>query len=273
MAEQTILVTGSTDGIGRQTALELAKQGNAVWLHGRNEDRCRSAMAEISRLTGNEKLRCFVADLADLSQVHRLVQEVRNAASRLDVLINNAGVFRHKRELTPDGFEMTFAVNHLAHFALTLGLVEQLRSSAPSRVVTVSSMVHADSIDFDNLQGEKGYSGFGAYSRSKLCNILFTCALADRLQNTGVTANCLHPGVINTKLLRASWSGGDSVSEGAKTPVYLATAPEAAGHNGRYFVNRILSSSAPITQDREVRERLWSISEALTGARWPEGPR
>jgi len=270
MAAQTILITGATDGIGRQTALELANRGEAVWLHGRNEERCRSAMAEISRRTGNPKLRCFVADLAELAQVHRLVEEVKTAGSRLDVLINNAGVFRHKRELTPDGFELTFAVNHLAHFVLTLGLVDRLRSSAPSRIITISSMVHTDSIDFGNLQGEKEYSGFGAYSRSKLCNILFTYALAERLQNTGVTANCLHPGVINTKLLRASWSGGESVSEGAKTPVFLSTAQEAAAYSGQYFVNRTPSTSAPITLDREVRERLWAVSEALTGVHWPE---
>ncbi len=269
MAEQTILVTGSTDGIGRQTALDLANRGKAIWLHGRNEERCRSALAEIRRRSGNETLRCFVADLADLSQVQRLAEEVKTAGIRLDVLINNAGVFRHKRELTPDGFEMTFAVNHLAHFVLTLGLIDLLRASAPSRIVTVSSMVHADHIDFDNLHGEKEYSGFGAYSRSKLCNILFTYALAERLKNTGVTANCLHPGVINTKLLRASWSGGESVSEGAKTPVFLAAAPEAAAYSGQYFVNRTLSTSAPITLDRGVRERLWAVSEELTGVHWP----
>lgn len=268
MAEQTILVTGATDGIGRQTALALSRRGASVWLHGRSEKRCRSAQQEIARRTGAGNLRFFVADLAQLDRVRGLIEDVKSAGGRLDVLINNAGVFRPRRELTPDGFETTFAVNHLAPFALTLGLVDMLEAGG-GRVVNVSSMVHADAIDFENLQGEKHYSGFEAYARSKLCNILFTYALAERLNNTSVTANCLHPGVINTKLLRASWSGGAPVSEGAKTPVYLATDPEAAKYHGKYFVNRQPAPSKPITYDREVQERLWAVSESLTGMHRP----
>ena len=269
MRGKTVLITGSTDGIGRQTALELARKGATVWVHGKDPDRCRSALEEVRRQAGNTGHRSFVADLAELAQVRQLTGEVLDAGGRLDVLILNAGVFRHRRELTPDGIETTLAVNHLAHFALTLGLIERLLHSAPSRVVVVSSMVQADTIDFDDLQGEKNYSGFGAYARSKLCNVLFTRALAERLEGTKVAANCLHPGVINTKLLRASWSGGAPAAEGAKTPVYLATSPEIADVSGKYFVDRRAASPSPVSDDREIRERLWRISEKLTGMTWP----
>jgi NAD(P)-dependent dehydrogenase (short-subunit alcohol dehydrogenase family) len=238
-------------------------------VHGRDDDRCRSALEEVRRQAENGSHRSFVADLSELAQVRRLTEEVLEAGSRLDVLILNAGVFRHGRELTPDGIETTFAVNHLAHFALTLGLVKRLCRSAPSRIVVVSSMVQADAIDFDDLQGEHNYSGFGAYARSKLCNVLFTRTLAERLKGTGVTANCLHPGVINTKLLRASWSGGAPAAEGAKTPVYLATSPEVADISGQYFVDRRPASPSPVSEDADIRERLWQISEKLTGMKWP----
>jgi len=270
MLEKTVFITGSTDGIGRQTALDLAEAGAVVWVHGKNPERCRSTLEEIRQRTGSDEHRCFPADLADLDQVRRLVGDVLDAGPRIDVLVLNAGVFRHRREETAQGFEMTIGVNHLAHFALTLGLADRLRASSPSRIVVVSSMVHADTIDFDDLQGEKSYSGFGAYARSKLCNILFTRALARRLQDTGVSANCLHPGVINTKLLRASWSWGAPVTEGSRTPVYLATAPDVEGVAGTYFINRQPAAPAPICEDRKVQERLWQISEEMTGMKWPE---
>jgi NAD(P)-dependent dehydrogenase (short-subunit alcohol dehydrogenase family) len=249
MEGKIVLITGSTDGIGRQTALDLANRGATIWLHGKDPDRCRSTAEEIRSRSGQLGHRSFTADLADLGQVRRLIEEVLDAGPRIDVLILNAGVFRHRRELTADGVEMTFGVNHVAHF--------------------VSSMVQAEAIDFDNLQGEVDYAGFGAYARSKLCNVLFTRALAKRLEGSGVTANCLHPGVINTKLLRASWSGGAPVTEGAKTPVYLASSPEVEGVNGVYFVNRRPAPPAPISGDPDVQEQLWKISEELTGMTWP----
>ena len=269
MEGKIVLITGSTDGIGRQTALDLANRGATIWLHGKDPDRCRSTAEEIRSRSGQLGHRSFTADLADLGQVRRLIEEVLDAGPRIDVLILNAGVFRHRRELTADGVEMTFGVNHVAHFALALGLADRLRQSAPSRIVVVSSMVQAEAIDFDNLQGEVDYAGFGAYARSKLCNVLFTRALAKRLEGSGVTANCLHPGVINTKLLRASWSVGAPVTEGAKTPVYLASSPEVEGVNGVYFVNRRPAPPAPISGDPDVQEQLWKISEELTGMTWP----
>jgi NAD(P)-dependent dehydrogenase (short-subunit alcohol dehydrogenase family) len=180
-------------------------------------------------------------------------------------LINNAGVLEPKFLRSHDGYEMTFAVNHLAHFLLTLLLLDFIKSSSPARIVNVSSGIHSSSIDFDNLQGEKTYSGNGAYCLSKLCNVLFTYQLSEKLVNTGVTSNCLHPGVINTKLFRAGWGGGGgaSLKNGAKNSVYVATSPELDGVTGKYFVNKRDVPSADISYDSSIQEKLWTISKDL----------
>ncbi len=197
-----------------------------------------------------------------------MADNVLKRYKKLDVLVNNAGVYMRHRELTEDGFETTFQVNHLAHFLLTHLLLDLLKRSAPSRIINVSSMAHSNSKpDFDNLQAEKKFSAYGAYSLSKLANILFTYELANRLQGTGVTVNCLHPGVIATKLLRAGFGsfGGSSVQNGAQTIVYLARSPEGGKVTGKYFVWSKAVESSPVTHDRKLQKELWDISGKLAG--------
>ncbi len=206
MKDRTILITGSTDGIGRATALQLAGMGANVLLHGRDRKKGRAVQAKIAEETGSDRLELFIADLSSMRQVRSLAAEIMESHDRLHVLINNAGTFQPERKLTKDGLEATFAVNYLAPFLLTHGLLGLLNVSAPSRIVNVASIAHLnETLDPDNLQGNRYYDGFQAYANSKLAIILFTYALAERLQGTGVTANCLHPGVIRTKLLRAGF--------------------------------------------------------------------
>jgi NAD(P)-dependent dehydrogenase (short-subunit alcohol dehydrogenase family) len=241
MQDKIVLVTGATDGIGKQIALELAQLGATVLLHGRSAQRGQQALEDIRAALGpaaRPRLDFFLADLSSQRQVRQLAAEVQAKYDRLHVLINNAGVFTKRRELTEDGLELTFAVNHLAPFLLTNLLLDLLKRSAPARVITLSSVLHQRSlVDFNNLQGERFFDGNQAYGLSKLGNVLFTVELAQRLRGTGVTANCLHPGSIDTKMLRAAFGGmhGDSVVAGAATPVYLATAPEVEAVSGFYF--------------------------------------
>lgn len=265
-----ILITGATDGIGRQTALDLATMGAHVLVHGRDSRKLKSTAEEIKKLKAGGKVEIFLADFSSLIQVQRLGKEIRRDHDRLDVLINNAGVLENRLQKSEDGYERTFAVNHLAPFALTSFLLGPLKRSAPSRIVNVSSMMHSHFIDFENLQGEKGFEGYEAYGLSKLCNILFTYELAERLKGTGVMVNCLHPGVINTKLSRGGLGGGGGVSGShrSRTCMFVATDESLAGVTGRYFMNMRETRSADITYDPEIRKKLWRISESLTGIQY-----
>ena len=267
MKDKVILITGATDGIGRQTALELARLGARVLVHGRSEARCRAVVDEIRQRTGNERVEYFVADFASLRQVREMAAQVKAKHDRLHVLINNAGIFLRERRLTEDGLETTFAVNHLAHFVLTHLLLDLLKASAPARIINVSSNTHQSAkVDFGNLQGEKRYDGYAAYALSKLGNVLFTYELAERLKGTGVTVNCLHPGVIATKMLRVGWGGGGGrLEEGAETPVYLASSPEVENVTGKYFVRKRETPSSPASRDEKLRKEFWEVSERLAG--------
>jgi NAD(P)-dependent dehydrogenase (short-subunit alcohol dehydrogenase family) len=262
-----VLITGSTDGIGKQTAIELARLGATVLLHGRSAERGKAAMEEVRRITGSDNLDYVAADLSSQKQVRAMAAQVHERYDRLHVLINNAAVVMNKRQLTEDGLEMTFAVNHLAPFLLTHLLLGLLQQSAPARIINVSSGTHQGArIDFDNLQGERSFNGYSVYALSKLGNILFTYDLAERLKGTGVTVNCLHPGVTATKLLRIGWgSGGDSLEEGAATPVYLASLPEVENVTGQYFVRKQPTPSSALTHDVKLRQAFWKVSEQLTG--------
>lgn len=265
MSPKTILLTGATDGIGKRAALELAQAGQRVLLHGRNPQRGQAVLAELKSASGNTALEYFNADLSSLAQVRGLAAEVQAKHERLDVLILNAGVFMKERVLTEDGFETTFAVNHLAHFLLTHLLLDTLKPGA--RIVVVASQVHGSGrINFDDLQLSEKFSGYAAYANSKLANVAFTYALAEQLNGASVTANCLHPGVIATKLLRDGWGGGGGgVEAGATTIVHLATAPQVEAITGRYFVSRRETPSSPASHDRRLQQRLWKVSAQLTG--------
>ncbi len=263
---KTVLVTGSTDGIGLQTAVELAKKRLRVLMHGKNEEHGKQAVDFVRKSSGNKDIFYFNADLSDFTEVKKLAAEVKNNFPALDILINNAGVFEMNRIILPNGFEKTFMVNYLASFTLTLSLLETLKASDEARIVNVSSMAQAGTIDFDNLNGEKYYDGYNAYAVSKLENVLLTYKLARLLKGSHITSNCLHPGVISTKLLHAGWGiGGASTSEGARTSIYAATSPELKGKSGLYLVNSHESKSSAISYDRKVQDRLWEISLQLTG--------
>ncbi len=261
-----MLVTGATDGIGRATALELARRGALVILHGRSLDKLEQTQEEIARQVPGALLEIAQADLASLEQVRGLALEVEARFDRLDVLLHNAGVFMKERQLSADGFEMTLAVNQLAPFALTWELLPLLEESA-ARVVTVSSIAHRRAqIDFDDLNAEKSFDGYRAYAQSKLANILFANELA-LIAAGKLTSNSLHPGVITTKLLQAGFdaTGADPAS-GAATSVYLATSPDVAKISGKYFSDNRPAPLAPQALDLTAQKRLWEICENWT--RW-----
>src|SRR5271157_3961900 len=272
MVEKFILITGATDGIGKQTAIDLANMNYEIIVHGRNISKAKTVAEEIKETTGNENMHFAVADLAELRQIHDLAESLHQKYDRLDVLINNAGVSMQQRQLTPDGFEATFAINHLAHFLLTIRLLDLLKPSASGRIVTVASQAHASSLDFDNLQGERDFDGYGQYMTSKLCNIMFTFELAERLAGTGITANCLHPGVIDTKLLRQSFGRGMGrpVEEGSKTSIYLATSAAVESTTGEYFVDTKPTRPAKIAYDSNARKKLWALSEEMVGVQFED---
>jgi retinol dehydrogenase 14 len=265
MTTKTILITGATDGIGMQTALDLARQGHHILVHGRNATRGQKVVEKIQRATKNERVDLLIADLSEMQQVRQLASDVQTKYPRLDVLINNAGVFMKERVLTPDGFETTFAVNHLAPFLLTNLLLDLLKASAPARVVTVSSMTHHNGqMEWDNLQAEKHFNGLDAYTRSKLANVLFAYALTERVRSAQITSNAMHPGVIATKLLQQGWGGGGSdLTRGSQTSAYLATSPQLENVTGKYFVNKREAPSSKASQDRDLQETLWETSVRL----------
>ena len=269
MKIKTILITGSTDGIGKQTALELAESGYRVIVHGRNQEITKQTADFISSKTGNNDIDFFVADFSSLQDVKKLSDKIHSKYDQLDVLINNAGVFMNKRELSRDGFEMTFAINHLAHFLLTNLLMDLLQNAPQGRIVNVASMAHASELDFENLQGEKFFDAYTAYSYSKLCNIMFTYLLAEKHIGDPITVNCLHPGVISTKLLHAGWgSGGSRLQEGSTTSVFLATSPEVDLVTGKYFTNSRQAKSSGISYDIGIQNQLWELSEKMIGEKF-----
>ncbi len=267
MSSPTILITGATDGIGKQTALELAERGFRVLVHGRSESSASRACAEILSLVPSATVETVHADLSSLAAVRDLATTVRRIAPHLHVLVNNAGVYMNEFRLSADGVEMTFAVNHLAHFLLTNLLLDVLRAGSPARVVTVSSVAHTrGALDLRDVNAKPGFSPYGAYAASKLANVLFSNALARRTKGDGITSNALHPGVITTKLLKAGFNmTGASVQQGAATSVFLASSPQVEGVTGRYFVDKRETASSPLSHNERLQEELWLESARITG--------
>ena len=279
MRGRVCLVTGATSGIGREAALALARTGANVLLVARDPARGEATLAEVRAASPDGAGELFLADLASQAAVRRLATEVRVRHPALHVLVNNAGGIWYRREVTVDGFERTFATNHLAYFLLTNLLLEPLRAEAPARVVNVASDAHfRTTLDFADLQGARRYDGWLAYKRSKLANLLFTAGLADRLAGSGVTANALHPGVVNTGISR---KGSPlfrlgfriaapfmlSPARGAETIVYLASSPDVSGVTGEYFEKCRPKEPSPAARDPHARHRLWELSADLTAIR------
>jgi NAD(P)-dependent dehydrogenase (short-subunit alcohol dehydrogenase family) len=266
LAEATILVTGATDGLGKRVAFELAAGGATVLLHGRSRKRLEATLEEAREGTGSEKLGLYLADLSSLGEVRTLADRVLTEQDRLDVLVNNAGVIAGERRESGDGYELTFAVNYLAHFLLTHLLLPLLRDSAPARVVNVASAGQSP-IDFDDVMLERSYGGMKAYTQSKLAQVIFTFELAERLGASGVTVNALHPAsLMDTKMVLETFGRSMStVEEGAEATVRLAASPELEGVTGRYFDGTREGRAERQAYDEEARKRLWVLSEELCG--------
>ncbi|HSG41417.1 MAG TPA: SDR family oxidoreductase [Thermoanaerobaculia bacterium] len=275
---KNILITGATSGIGLEASVVLAQRGARVVMVGRAPRRTEAAVADVIARSGSADVSHLLCDFASQADIRRLAQEVHGRLDRLDVLVNNAGAVHKKRGVTVDGIETTFAVNHLGYFLLTNLLLDLLVRSAPARVVTVASKSHRQgTLDFADLDFERGYAIMRAYARSKLANVLFAAELARRLAGTGVTSNSLHPGSVATNI----WSGAPlwakplilllyrpfflSVEKGAATIVQLAASPELDGVTGKYFEKGKPVAPAPLARDEALAKRLWKVSAALVG--------
>jgi len=278
MQGKICMITGANSGIGKATALGLAQMGATVVLVSRDRARGEEAQKEIKAKSGNDAIDLLLADLSSQQSIRQLVEDFKQRYTRLHVLINNAGVFALTWRETVDGLEMSFAVNVLAPFLLTNLLLDVIKASAPARIVNVSSnQQEANHLKLDDLQLEKSYRPMRAYAQSKLAVVLFTYELARRLEGTGVTANCLHPGFVATNIAQRDlvlparlatkliFRFGTSPEKGAKTSLYLATSPDVEGVTGKYFEKSVPRKSAPLSYDESLQQQLWKACAQLTG--------
>jgi NAD(P)-dependent dehydrogenase (short-subunit alcohol dehydrogenase family) len=275
MKGKTIVATGATSGIGEAAVLALAGQGARIVIVARDEARGRATMQKIEAKAPGLGHRLYLADLSSIAETRKVGAAIVASEPRIDVLINNAGALFSNRRVTPEGVELTFALNHMSYFVLTEALRERLIASAPARIVSTSSTAHQGTkLDFNDLQSANGYGGLKVYGRSKLANILFTRELARRLAGTSVTANCLHPGVVKTRFGESSGGFAGllipflrpffiSPEAGADTIVYLASSPDVAGMTGGYFAKRKLTEPSAAARDDAAAKRLWIESEKL----------
>lgn len=275
MNGRTVLVTGANSGIGLATSKGLAKAGAQVIMLCRNPEKGQAALREVVAESGNQDVHLIRADLSVQSEIHAAAAEINGRFDRLDVLINNAAIIPPSRELTKDGIETQFAVNHLSYFLLTQLLLDRLKASAPSRIINVASNLHSSGrFDASNVEAARGYgvAGVAQYNNTKLFNLLFTFELARRLAGTGVTVNALHPGVIGTNLTRALPRPLNALyrmvmpkpESGARTSIYLASSPDVEGITGKYWANSAISEPAAHSQNVEDAQSLWEISERMT---------
>ena len=277
MTSKVCVVTGASQGIGKETALGLARLGATVVAIARDPTRGAAAVTDIKSRSGSEAVRLVLADLSSQEAIRQLARDLAAYYKRIHVLVNNAGAVNMERTVTVDGIETTWAVNHLAYFLLTNLLLPTLQAAVPARIVNVSSDAHrGGAIHFDDLQGERHYSGWSAYSQSKLANVLFTYELARRLGGTGVTANALHPGTVTTGFGKNNpgWlRWGITLAglfmikpaKGAETSIYLASSPEVEGVSGKYFYKCRETRSSPASYDEVIARNLWEISAEMTG--------
>jgi NAD(P)-dependent dehydrogenase (short-subunit alcohol dehydrogenase family) len=276
------LITGATDGIGKETALTLARKGYAVFITGRNEAKCKDVVSEIKAINPSVDSGYFLSDFTKLKSVSAMADQILNTLPQIDVLINNAGTTYSSRQVSEEGIEQTFSTNHLAPFILTVKLIPLLKKAPKARIVTVSSGSHYQGhINFDTITNPKRYFVMGAYSDSKLANVLFTKQLTKLLKGSNITANCLHPGFVKTKIGNKNtntffglvWTvmtniGAISLQEGAATSVYLASSPDAEQYNGLYFDKSKPKTPSKEAQDEKAAEKLWKLSESLTNTYW-----
>jgi NAD(P)-dependent dehydrogenase (short-subunit alcohol dehydrogenase family) len=277
MQNKIVMVTGATDGIGKVTAHALAGMGAHVIIVGRNREKCDAVATEIRAVTGNADVEFMVADLAAQADIRRLASDFFARHERLDVLVNNAGAVNTRRRESPDGIELTFALNHLNYFLLTHLMLPGLRAAPAGRIVNVASNAHVGgTLNLaDPEYKRRYYNGFAAYAQSKLANIMFTYALARRLQGSTITANTLHPGFVSSRF--ATNNGGIfrlvpvmarligvNATQGAKTSIYLASSPEVEGVSGAYFSEGRLARSSSASYDQTLQERLWEVSKSMT---------
>ena len=275
MEGKVVIVTGANSGIGKVTARELARQGATVVLGCRNEGRGTAARDELRRDTGRTDIELLLVDLASEASIRDFAQEVLSRYDRLDVLVNNAGVYLPKRQTTMDGFEATFGINHLGTFLLTHLLLDRLKTTAPSRVVTLSSAGHMGGrIDFDDLMAERRYVPMRVYCNSKLANLLFARELARRLDGTGVTSNAVHPGAVGTEFaqdepglfnmaMKAFKPFILTPEKGARTTIHAASSPAVEGVTGEYFSRSKVARSSRTGRDMALAGRLWDVSLGL----------
>ena len=271
---KTAVVTGITSGIGRVTAIALAKKGMQLVLPVRNMDKGRAFKEELAELTGNKEVEVMRCNLASFDSIRQFAASFNNKYDRLHLLVNNAGTWETKRKLSEDGIEMNFAVNHLAPFLLTNLLLDTIVASAPARIVNVSSTAHKQAtMNFDDLEGQKRWSSMRSYAQGKLANIFFTRKLARDLEDKGVTVNCLHPGVVETRLFDKMprlfrWLFGlfmISPEKGSQTSIYLSTSPEVDNVTGEYFAKKKIAKTTSHARDMEVAEKLWEVSLEYVG--------
>jgi NAD(P)-dependent dehydrogenase (short-subunit alcohol dehydrogenase family) len=274
MKDKICLITGATDGIGKETARCLGKQNAQLILVGRNPEKGEKVQKKLIAITGNDQIDIMTADLSNMNTIQKLSAEIHKKYNKLNVLINNAGAFFSKREITDDGFEKTFALNHLGYFLLTKLLLDLIKKGKNPRIINVASGAHIGAtLDFDNLQGKNDYSGWAAYKRSKLMNIMFTYKLAELLKDTPITVNTLHPGFVRTRfgdnntgivgigLNLAKKIGAISIKKGAETSVFLATSPTVKGVSGKYFVKCKPEKSSSSSYNKSDIDRLWRTTD------------
>ncbi|MFT5442848.1 MAG: retinol dehydrogenase-12 [Myxococcota bacterium] len=280
MTGKHVMVTGCTAGLGRAGAIDIAKMGASISLVCRSRDKGEALVAEIEKATGRKECDLYVGDMGSLVDIRRIAAEYNKTERPLDVLFNNAGVVMTERETTQDGFEMTFGVNHLGYYLLTVLLIDSLKEAPAGRVVCTASDAYKfgkGALNFDDLQMERGYSTFGAYGASKLANILFTRELGRRLEGTRVTANAFHPGMVGSDFAKNNgWFAHIAMAlikpiarsplKGAETGIYLCTSAEVEGKTGGYYYNCAPNKTTSLARDDEAALRLWEVSEELTGA-------